>query len=215
VWFAYSPSSEQSIALDALNSSYPVAGAVLTGTPASFSAVSCFLGSTNLRLKAGTTYYIELVDYSASGGGTLNLSLTQQLPPNPTVTIDPTGIAYSKSGAAKVSGTASCNAGSWVVFMNVTLTQEIGSTKIVGSSPSPAVVCDGTPQPWSAVVRAFSEQFSPGRARVSVGLAACNLGCQFADLKRTVQLKRPGALARTARRASRRHRAARSTWQAA
>ena len=83
VWFAYTAASDEQLQLDTYTSSYQVAGAVVTGTPAAFSSVRCFLGATMLPVSQGTTYYIVLVQFGHGSGGTLNLSLTRSVPPPP------------------------------------------------------------------------------------------------------------------------------------
>ena len=82
VWFAFTPASDQTLALTTGDSSYTVAFGVLTGTPASFSAVSCFFGSTTVQVTQGTTYYIDLLDFGGGSSGTLRFSLAPLIPPN-------------------------------------------------------------------------------------------------------------------------------------
>jgi hypothetical protein len=191
VWFAYTPSSDQQLGVNTAGSSYSVAGAVVTGTPASFSVVSCFLGSASFQATQGTTYYIDLLQFGAGSGGTLSLSLTQLVPPNPVLTVNSSGTFNSKSGAATVSGTASCGLGS-SAFLSGSLTQNVGRVFTVSGSGSPAdsIVCDGTPHPWSIVVTPFSGVFKGGKATASVSLDACNLfTCDFKQVTQTIQLK--------------------------
>lgn len=190
VWFAYTPASDQQLQLDSSGSNYQVAGAVLTGTPAAFSSVSCFLGSTSFQASQGTTYYIDLLQFGAGSGGTLSLSLTQQVPPNPVLTVDSSGTFDSKSGAAMLSGTASCSAGS-SAFLDGSLTQSVGRIATISGFGSPlnGVVCDGTPHPWSFVVTPSSGLFKGGHATASVDMFACNLGCEDQQVTQTIQLK--------------------------
>ena len=190
VWFAYTPSSDQQLEVNTAGSSYSVAGAVLTGTPAAFSAVSCFLGSTSFQATHGTTYYIDLLEFGGGSGGTLSLSLTELVPPNPVLTVNSSGTFDSKSGAATVSGTASCSQGS-SAFLSGSLTQNVGRVFTVSGSGSPVdpIVCDGTPHPWSFVVTPSSGVFKGGHATASVSLEACNLGCDFKQVTQTIQLK--------------------------
>jgi hypothetical protein len=72
-WCDYTPSSNRTIRIDTSGSSYGVGVAVLTGSPSSFSSVSCFLGSRQVPVLAGHTYHILVVDFSAGTGGTLRL----------------------------------------------------------------------------------------------------------------------------------------------
>jgi hypothetical protein len=190
VWFAYTPSSDQAVRIDTSGSSYGVAGAVLTGTPSSFSAQSCFLGGTTFEASAGTTYYIDLLESPAGSGGTLSLSMTQLLPPNPLLTVDPSGTFDTKSGAATVSGTASCSAGA-SAFLYGSLSQAVGRIATVSGfgSPASSIVCDGAPHPWSFVVTPSSGLFKGGHATATVTLFACSFSCDQQDVTQTVQLK--------------------------
>ena len=190
VWFAYTPTSNQTLEINTSGSSYQVAGAVLTGTPASFSGVSCFLGSTSFQASQGTTYYIDLLQTPAGTGGTLGLSVTQLVPPNPVLTVDSTGTFDPKSGAATVSGTASCSAGA-SAFVEGSLSQSVGRIATISGSGSPtsAIVCDGTPHPWSFVATPFSGLFKGGHAAVSVNMFACSFGCASQQVTQTIQLK--------------------------
>ena len=167
-------------------------GAVLTGTPASFTVVGCFFGSTAFQVTAGTTYYIDLADGNGGGGGTLSLSLTQLVPPNPVLTVNSSGSFGSKSGTGTVSGTASCSTGS-PAFLDGSLTQHLGRVFTISGFGSPVnpIVCDGTAHPWSFVVTPSSGVFKGGKATASVNLGACNLGnvCDFKQVTRTIQLK--------------------------
>ncbi|MFL5859779.1 MAG: DUF6299 family protein [Solirubrobacteraceae bacterium] len=190
VWFSYTPSSDQAVKIDPSGSSYGVAGAVLTGTPSSFSAQSCFLSGTTVQVSAGTTYYIDLLESPAGSGGTLSLSMSRSLPPNPLVTVDPSGTFDPKSGAATVSGTASCSAGA-NGFLFGSLSQSIGriATVFGDLSPSSSIVCDGTPHPWSVVVTPWSGLFKGGHANAAVTLSACSFTCEDRKVTQTIQLK--------------------------
>jgi hypothetical protein len=166
-------------------------GAVLTGSPASFTAVSCFPTTTTFQATKGTTYYIDLADFG-TGGGTLSFSLTELVPPNPVLTVNPSGTFNSKSGAATVSGTASCAAGA-SGFMSGSLTQNVGRVFTISGSGSPVdpIVCDGTAHPWSFVVTPQSGVFKGGQATASVSFGACNLStCEYKQVTQTIQLKR-------------------------
>ena len=94
VWFAYTAASDQRLRLDTSGSSYHVAGAVLTGTPAGFSSLSCFLSGTLFQASQGTTYYIDLAQYGPGSGGMLSLSLTVP-PPSVSIRTPANGAHYT------------------------------------------------------------------------------------------------------------------------
>lgn len=192
VWFAYTPSSDQQLAMNRAESSYPVAAVVFAGAPGPFSAVGCFFGDAAFHATQGTTYYIDLVDASGGSGGTLSLSLTELVPPNAVLTVRSSGTFDSRSGAATVNGTASCSSGSFVLGVEGSLTQKVGRVATVtgSGSSSDVVVCDGTPHPWSFVVTPSSGAFKGGHATATVTMSACNaLSCEFKQVTRTVRLK--------------------------
>ena len=190
VWFAYTPATDQQVKVDTAGSSYTVAGAVVTGTPASFSRVSCFVSNTSFAASAGTTYYIDVLQTPAGSGGTLSLSVVQQFPPNPTLTVDSTGAFDPRTGDATVSGTASCAPGAFGEI-GAALTQPVGRiTTITGFAPGFAsVMCDGTPHPWSLLVVPNSGMFRGGHATASVDMTSCTYICAFPQVTQTIQLK--------------------------
>ena len=132
VWYAYTPSVDQTIMIETRSSDYNVAGAIVTGTVGAFSAVpgGCFLGSTTVDLTAGTTYYIDLLQFDAGSGGTLQLSVTEVITPEATVTVDPSG-SFSKTGTATISGTATCTAGAFG-FLGASLAQSVTALRSCG-----------------------------------------------------------------------------------
>jgi hypothetical protein len=193
VWYAYTPSADQTVRIDTSGSSYSVAGAIVTGTPGAFSAVpgGCFIGGTTVALTAGITYYIDLLQFGAGSGGTLQLSISEAIPPDPVLTVDPAG-SFSQTGTATLTGTASCAPGS-SAFLEATLTQSVGRiATITGSGALFAeIVCDGTAHAWSITVTPFSGLFRGGKAIATVSLFACNaFTCDVAEATHEVQLRR-------------------------
>jgi alpha-tubulin suppressor-like RCC1 family protein len=76
VWYEYTPSADQSLLISTDGSSYGTGVAVLTGSPGSLSAVTCFPGPLGtFSATAGQTYHIGVTDTSGGSGGTLNLSV--------------------------------------------------------------------------------------------------------------------------------------------
>ena len=75
VWYQYTPSADQGLLISTEGSSYSNGVAVLTGSPGSLSAISCFQGPFGtFSAKAGQTYHIVVADIGGSGGGTLKFS---------------------------------------------------------------------------------------------------------------------------------------------
>lgn len=196
VWYAYTPSADQTVQIDTSGSSYSVAGAVVTGTSGAFAAVpgGCFLGGTILELTGGTTYYIDLLNYGGGSGGMLHVAIRELIVPDAELTVDTSG-SFSKAGSATLTGTATCSTGS-SAFLSATLTQSVGRiATITGSTtpfpPSPEIVCDGTAQPWSITVTPFSGLFRGGKAVATVSLSACDpvtFLCDFDTVTREIRL---------------------------
>jgi hypothetical protein len=191
VWFAYTPSEDQTIAIDTSASSYPVAGAVFPagapGTP-----VACFLGSTLVPLTGGTTYLIDLVEIGDAGGGTLRLSITEVDIPEPELTLAPVG-RVDRAGTATLEGTLTCDPGTSFVWLNATYTQVIGRRTAVnafGELFGEEFVCDGTPQPWSVALTSFQGPLTPGPGSATVFVSACRELCGSAEVTASVVLRR-------------------------
>ena len=191
VWYAYTPPTDQTVRIDTSGSSYSVAGAMVTGTPGGFSAVpgGCFLGGTTVALTAGTTYYVDLLQFGAGSGGTLHLSVSEVIIPTAELTVDRSG-RFSNTGTATLTGTATCSAGA-SAFLSATLTQSVGRVATITGSSDLLLECDGTAQPWSITVTPFSGLFRGGKATASVVLSACDPTtglCGFDEVTREIQL---------------------------
>jgi hypothetical protein len=75
VWYAFTPSTDESVNIDAGGSSYFIGLGVVTGAPGSFTTVQCSLSSTtSFVARSGETYYLDVV--GPFGGGALMLSVT-------------------------------------------------------------------------------------------------------------------------------------------
>lgn len=90
VWFAFTPSSNMQIDANTFGSSYDTVLSAWTGTQGSLSLVACnddfsgFQSRIGFQASAGTTYYFLVAVCCGSGfngGGNLQLSVSQVLPP--------------------------------------------------------------------------------------------------------------------------------------
>ena len=190
VWFEYTPPEDQTIVIGTSESSYAVAGAVFpSGSPET--PVACFLGSALVDLTAGTTYLVDLVEIGDAGGGLLRLSVTEADIPEPEVTLDPVGLV-DRAGTATLSGTLTCDPGSFVWF-NANFTQVIGRrTAVIGFGQmfGEEITCDGTPQRWSLPLTSFQGALTPGPGSATVGISACRELCGSAEVTASVVLRR-------------------------
>ena len=85
--------------------------AVLTGSPGSLSAVTCFLFVASFSVTAGVNYHIGVADISGvdgGSGGTLNLFVQT---PGVEFKVDRFGRFDPKTGVATVTGTYACPSG--------------------------------------------------------------------------------------------------------
>jgi Family of unknown function (DUF6299) len=190
VWYAYTPPTDQLVAIDTSGSSYSAGIGVVTGTPGSFSSVACIAGTGAFSAIAGQTYYFDVADISGGTGGTLSLSVTAPTPPAVQMSVDRRGHFDPHTGTATVTGTVTCTAGA-TADISLNLTQKVGRSATISGVGFTGITCDGTTQPWFASVRPSSGKFKRGRARVIADAFVCNLaGCATAHVERTIKLRK-------------------------
>ena len=167
VWYEYTPPADQSLFISTSGSSYSTGVAVLTGSPGSLSAVTCFQPPASFSLTAGVAYHIVVSDVGAAQlGGTLNLTAA----PGVAFTVDRFGRFDPKTGVATLTGTYTCPSG-FTAEINGSLTQR---TMIATTGGNLIFFpCNGAVQQWSI---AFTEvnlgKFTGGPAHASMGFFA-------------------------------------------
>jgi hypothetical protein len=177
VWYAYTPPTDQTVSVDTSGSSYTVGVGVFTGAPGSLSAVACAQGSANFSAVAGQTYHIGLPDISGGNGGSLHLSVTAPTPPDIDFSVDRFGRFDSRTGAATVTGTATCTPGA-SGYVQVSLSEAVGRVATISGYGFASLDCDGSEQHWSAPVQPFSGKYAGGQAKATADAYVCNqLGC--------------------------------------
>ena len=140
--------------------SYDVGVAVLTGSPGSLSAVTCFAFFGTFSATAGQLYHIGVGDIGGGSGGFLRL-LVQT--PGVELSVDRFGRFDNKTGVATVAGTLTCASGSTASTVTGTLSQR---TTTAGTMQN--VSCNGAAQPWSIAFTPLDGKFKGGPADVSV-----------------------------------------------
>jgi hypothetical protein len=193
VWFSYTPTSNQVTQLGTSGTDYTTAIAVVTGSPAGFSSVSCSLGGAVFSANAGTTYYIDIVEFGLGSGGTLNLSLNSLPDPIGQFAVDGSGTFDKSSGSATVTGTITCS-GAFTFGSGQVSTDAHGRNAAIGSggffgAPVSGLTCDGTPHHWSVTVTPASGQFKGGPVSATIDVDACNYFCTSRHVTQTVTLK--------------------------
>jgi hypothetical protein len=113
----------------------------------------------------GRTYYLLVGNATGLQGGPYSLTVAAAPRIVPTVTIDETGSVDRQTGAATISGTATCSEPA-----NLALGVIVTQRGIRGSAfPPDPVECDSVPVRWSATVLPDTGAFGPGPADVLAG----------------------------------------------
>jgi len=195
VWYDFTATADGGVVVNMLGSDYTAGAIVATGSPASdWSLVACGPDAVGFPTVAGETYTILVFDDQFDGagnGGTLNLTI-DLAPPTPTidVTVNRFGTFNSKTGAATISGTVTCEGEAQFAFLEVNLRQDVGRFTIRGFNGTD-VTCDGVTRPWTLEVVADNGKFAGGKALSVTFAVACGLfECGIDFEERTVQLRR-------------------------
>jgi Family of unknown function (DUF6299) len=189
VWYAYTPPVDQLVSVSTVSSTYSTGVGVVTGAPGSFVAAACSFGSVSFFATAGQTYYIAVADIGGLTGGTLSISVTAPTPPELDLSVDRFGRFDAGTGAATVTGTATCTSGAFgQVFLS--LTQQVGRIATISGFGFADLTCDGTEQPWSVTVFPSTGLFKGGQATVVADAFACNpAGCASDHVEQTIVLR--------------------------
>jgi hypothetical protein len=175
VWYEYTAPVDQSVLIltGPVPPSYSTGVAVLTGSPGSLSAVTCFPSQAgSFSATAGVTYHIGVADISGGSGGTLYLTVDT---PGVELTVDRFGRFDPKTGVATVTGTFTCPSGltgqiSGALFQPSAI--EITEKTVISATPNPIdAPCNGAAQQWSIAFTPFAGKFRGGPADVSVGIS--------------------------------------------
>ena len=191
VWYSFTATSDTGVVVDVTASDYDAGVIVATGSPGAFEFVTCGPGVVAFPAASGVTYSILVFDFipGAGNGGMLSIAVDEVVLPTIDITVDPTGTFNPQTGSATISGTATCtDASSGQIF--VELSQQVGRFTVSGFGFA-EVLCDGTPQSWSAEVIGSNGLFKGGRAVAFVSASACGeefCGDDFEQVR--VQLRR-------------------------
>jgi hypothetical protein len=191
VWYAFTPAAATGVTADVSASNYSAGVIVVTGSPGSFSLVTCGPGSVSFPASAGATYYLLAFDDTPGppNGGTLQINVTEATLPEAAVTVDPTGLIDRQAGVVTVSGTFTC-ANADFAFIDITVTQRVGRFIISGFNSIFSDTCDGQSHPWSVDVSGSNGKFAGGKVNVDASMFACGaIECATADVTQTVRLR--------------------------
>jgi hypothetical protein len=193
VWYEYTATSDGSVGVDVSGSTYSAGVIVATGSPGSFSVITCGPGFVAFGTVSGETYTILAFDDQDDGegnGGTLQIVVDVGPPPTEVdVTVDPTGSFDSRTGSATISGTVTCTGQVDFAFLDVEVRQRVGRFVISGFG-STDFTCDGTTQSWSVEVFSSNGVFKGGQAVTVTFAVACGpIDCAFDEQQTTVRLR--------------------------
>lgn len=193
VWYQVTPTADGALAADVSASSYSAGVFVATGAPGNWTLLACGAGAVAWPTTAGQTYALVAFDDQMDGsgnGGVLNITI-DVAPPTPTIsaTVNPIATFDTKTGAATVSGTVTCNGAADFAFLEVNLSQNVGRFIIRGFGGTD-VTCDGANRPWSLQVLGDNGKFAGGKAlSVTVAYACGAFDCGVDFQEHIIQLK--------------------------
>jgi hypothetical protein len=193
VWYGFTASSDSALVVNA-KAGFPAGIIVVTGSPGSFQIVTCGPEAVSFATSASVTYSILVFDYEPGGanGGPVDIVM-EGTPPPPTIdlVVDRFGSFDARTGAATVRGTLTCTGGGSKTFVDVNLRQTVGRLILHGSGSTGEFQCDGTHEPWSAVVIAENGLFKGGRAAsVTYAFACGSFECSDAFDEQTINLRK-------------------------
>lgn len=193
VWYEITADADGALVADVSNSNYTAGAIIATGTPGNFTVVACAPDAVGWSTTAGETYTVLVFDDQFDGGGnggTLNLTI-DVAPPVPTidVTVNPTARFNTKTGAATVTGTVTCEGGTDFAFLEVELAQNVGRFTVRGFNGTD-IACDGETRPWSLDIFGDNGKFAGGKAASITFAMACGaIDCGIDFEERIIQLK--------------------------
>jgi hypothetical protein len=167
---------------------------ITDGDPSQLNLVACGPVAVGIDTQAGHTYFIvAFADEPGSTGG--NLHVTFNTGPVASLTVNPRGVAF-KDGTALVSGTYSClNAEGDFSDIEGQLVQRVGRGAVSGFFFDSPLTCDGSTQPWSAIVFPDNNTRFAGGHTANVTLEfACTAGffCVVQEVDAKIKLSRAG-----------------------
>lgn len=193
VWYELTAASDSTLIVDVGASSYSAGLIVATGSPGSFSFVTCGPGAVVFSAVSGETYAILAFDDQLDGsgnGGDLEITVdTAPPPPTVDVTVNPVAHFDKTTGSATVSGTVTCLGEAFDTFIEVDLRQRVGRFFVTGFGGT-GFTCDGTTQDWSVEVFPDNGLFKGGQAASVTFAVACGvLDCGFDEEDATIKLR--------------------------
>lgn len=191
VWYAWTaPADVDALVVDVSQSSFS-AGAIIAESDGlgGWYVVACGPGATGTTVVAGRDYQVlAFSDTPGVTGGSLAITLSEENFPEVDLTVNPKG-KVDRYGNALISGTITCSGANFADLW-VSLKQSVGRFAILGDGFASGT-CDGTTQPWEAVVVPYNGKFAGGKAASFTYLFACgNALCSESYREQTVRLSK-------------------------
>jgi hypothetical protein len=193
VWYELTAAADATLVVDVSASTYTAGVIVATGSPGTFSFVTCGPDAVILDVTAGETYAIMAFDDQLDGsgnGGSLEITVdTAPPPPEIDATVDPVG-HFHADGSATVTGTVTCSGDAFDAFIEVDLRQRVGRFFVSGFGET-GFSCDGTTQDWAVDVFPDNGLFKGGHVASVTFAVACGLiDCGVDVEEATIRLRR-------------------------
>jgi hypothetical protein len=191
VWYSYTaPADVDGIVVDISASSFS-AGAIIAEPDGNggWAVVACGPGVTGTTVAPGGQHLIlAFSDTPGVTGGTLRITVDEATVPDVSVTVNPKG-KVDRNGNAILSGTYTCTGGDFL-SISESLKQSVGRFAILGDGYADGS-CDGTTQPWTAVVVPYNGKFAGGKAASFTYAFSCGaLFCSDSYEEHSVKLSK-------------------------
>jgi hypothetical protein len=196
VWFEVTAPEDTFASFDATDSDYSAGLMLFTPTATGENLINCGPGRIVDQLLAGETYLLMVFGDGGSPetSGEMVLRVEEAVPPPEIdLTINKTG-TVDRQGNALISGTVTCTSedGSGILFdVFGDVSQRVGRVIIRGFFDTLLETpCDGTTQPWQAIVFADNGLFAGGKAATLAIAFGCTDVCSEQFAEATIQLRR-------------------------
>jgi hypothetical protein len=193
VWYAFSPSLDVRVEIDARASDYLVGVNLFAATADEAGRIDCNNDALAFDASAGTRYYILFADVNDDGanGGSLRADVRIAPPSlNVTLTVDATARVHPKTGQALITGTVACDRQAEFAEVSVMLRLVTGRFFTIGAGAG-STACGPSRSAWAAIVSGENGRFVGGGATVELTGFACDiLSCNEATQAGSVRLRR-------------------------
>jgi hypothetical protein len=192
VWYTFTaPAGLDGITVDVSESNFS-AGVLIAESDGSggWYVDACGPGSTGTPVYEGAQYAImAFSDNTNVTGGSLHISVAAATVPSVSLTVNPKG-KVDRSGNALISGTYTCSGADWV-GVQTSLKQAVGRFAIQGDGWADSSTCDGSTQPWTAIVFPYNGKFAGGKAAsFSFAFACGSVFCGDSYVEKTIKLSK-------------------------